>query len=45
MGEVVVIGNVDIELVVMVKVCVIGTVLGVSLIVTTVLVTGQEVVV
>lgn len=39
MGVVVVIGNVDIELVVMVKVFVIGTVLGVSLMVTTVLVT------
>lgn len=39
MGEVVVSGNVDIEPAVMVKVCVIGTVLGVSLTVTTVLFT------
>lgn len=40
MGVAVVIGRVDIELVVIMKVCVTGTVLGVSLIVTTVLVTG-----
>ena len=39
-GKVVFIGYVEIEWVIMVKVCVIGTVFGLSLIVITVLVTG-----
>ena len=41
-GKVVFIGYVEIEWVVIVKVCVIGTVFGVSLIVTTVLLTGKS---